>query len=62
MNDNIETMIQKMIANLENSLEDARKFDRGNKSAGVRVRKAMQEAKNAAQSVRERISEIKNAE
>ena len=42
--------------------EDAVKFDeKGNKAAGTRVRKAMQEVKKLAQDIRVAISEAKNA-
>lgn len=58
----IETLIENMISALEGIVDDAKKFDNGNKSAGTRVRKCMQETKSAAQAVREAISEIKNAE
>jgi hypothetical protein len=58
----IETLINEMLNNLEDCLDDAKKFDNGNKSAGVRVRKTMQEIKTSAQTVRETVSEIKNAE
>ncbi len=41
--------------------EDASKFyDKNNKTAGVRVRKAMQEIKAIAQDIRNEVSEIKN--
>ena len=41
--------------------EDARKFYQdGNKAAGTRVRKAMQEVKNLAQEIRLEIQERKN--
>ena len=38
------------------------KFVGGNKSAGTRLRKAMQEIKNLAQGVRTEVQEIKNGE
>ena len=38
------------------------KFDKGNKSAGTRARKYMQDIKNAAQQVRTDVQESKNAE
>ena len=37
---------------VEEAAEDVRKADGGNKAAGTRVRKSMQEIKSAAQSVR----------
>lgn len=36
-------------------------FENGNKAAGTRVRKAMQEIKNLAQTVRTEVSEKNNA-
>lgn len=55
-------MIQDLITQLEEVLaaarEDAAKFDeKGNKAAGTRVRKAMQEVKTLAQDVRVAVSE-----
>lgn len=42
--------------------EDFDKFyNNGNKAAGTRVRKGMQELKNFAQDVRKEVTEIKNA-
>ena len=43
------------------ALVDAVKFDNGNNSAGTRVRKAMQNIKSLAQSVRVEVQEQKNA-
>ena len=41
--------------------EDVAKFyEKGNKAAGTRVRKAMQELKQAAQDIRVEIQDIKN--
>lgn len=55
-------MIQDLITQLEEVLtaarEDAAKFDeKGNKAAGTRVRKAMQQVKTLAQDVRVAVSE-----
>jgi len=45
---------------LDGAAEDVDKFyDKGNKAAGTRVRKAMQELKKKAQDVRVDIQEIK---
>lgn len=62
MANSIESMINEMLNSLEDCLDDAKKFDKGNKSAGTRIRKVMQEMKVSAQGVRETISQIKNAE
>lgn len=46
---------------LENVQADAEKFfEKGNKAAGTRVRKAMQEIKALAQTVRQEVSEKNN--
>lgn len=37
-------------------------YDKGNKAAGTRVRKAMQELKEKAQAIRTEIQEMKNSE
>ena len=42
--------------------EDVAKAEGGNKAAGTRVRKAMQEIKNAAQTVRKKILEVRSSE
>jgi hypothetical protein len=48
---------------LEDAQEDLMKFyDKGNKAAGTRARKAMMELKNLAHEVRQEIQEIKNTE
>lgn len=46
---------------IEQAEEDVNKFfNKGNKSAAVRVRKAMQEIKNLAQELRVLVQETKN--
>lgn len=42
--------------------EDVLKAVGGNKAAGTRVRKAMQEIKNTAQAIRQKVLEIRDAE
>ena len=54
-------MVQKMIDDLTAALADAAKHDKGSNAAGTRVRKAMQEAKAAAQAVRVQVQADKNA-
>ena len=44
---------------VEEAAEDVRKADGGNKAAGTRVRKSMQEIKQAAQSVRVAVLEAR---
>jgi hypothetical protein len=51
--------IKALIADLE---ADAEKFyEKGNKSAGTRIRKGMQELKKLAQEVRQGVQDTKNA-
>ena len=57
----VEAMVQKMIDDLTAALVDATKHDKGNSAAGTRVRKAMQEAKAAAQAIRVQVQADKNA-
>ncbi|MFH1419115.1 MAG: histone H1 [Planctomycetota bacterium] len=47
---------------VENAAEDVAKAEGGNKAAGTRVRKTMQDVKNAAQDVRKKILEVRSAE
>ena len=49
--------IQEVLDNVES---DVIKFGNGNKSAGTRIRKAMQEIKTLAQKVRTDVQDIKN--
>ena len=56
----IADMVQKMIDDLNETMADAVKSDKGNNAAMPRVRKAMQAAKGAAQDVRMQISSIRN--
>ena len=50
--------IEQLIADIK---EDYRKALGGNQAAGTRVRKTMQDIKEAAQQVREKILEVRNA-
>jgi len=47
---------------VEAQVEDVAKAKGGNKAAGTRVRKAMQEVKAAAQQVRQKILEVRSAD
>jgi len=47
---------------VEASVEDVAKAEGGNKAAGTRVRKSMQDIKNAAQAVRKKILEVRSSE
>jgi hypothetical protein len=48
--------LRELVANAE---EDVRKAEGGNKAAGTRVRKAMQDIKSAAQEIRKKILEVR---
>ena len=52
--------VQRIQEVLNNVQTDVEKFGNGNKAAGTRIRKAMQEIKNLAQSVRTEVQTIKN--
>jgi len=47
---------------VESAVEDIKKASGGNKAAGTRVRKIMQEVKDAAQTVRKKILEVRSQE
>ena len=53
--------IEKIQEVLEQTQNDVEKFNNGNKSAGTRIRKAMQEIKGLAQEVRLHVQSIKNS-
>lgn len=52
----------KLKALVDEISEDVYKAAGGNKAAGTRVRKAMQDIKNTAQEVRKRVLEIREVE
>jgi hypothetical protein len=54
--------IEKIQEVLTEAHADVEKFANGNKAAGTRIRKAMQEIKSLAQSVRVEVQNIKNGE
>ncbi len=45
---------------IESAEDDVAKAEGGNKAAGTRVRKTMQEVKDAAQSLRKKILEVRS--
>lgn len=51
--------LKRLVAEAE---DDVAKAEGGNKAAGTRVRKQMQEIKNAAQDVRNKILEMRGSE
>jgi|TARA_Y100000310_G_scaffold276961_1_gene294479 hypothetical protein len=58
----VTRLYNQMLVNLEKGISDLEKFTLdGNKSAGTRVRKNMQDIKNLAQQVRVEVQEMKNA-
>ena len=57
----VTRLYNQMLVNLEKGINDLEKFNDGNKSAGTRVRKNMQDIKNLAQQVRLEVQEMKNA-
>jgi hypothetical protein len=56
----IVSMLEDMVATLNEAMKDAVKSDKGNKTAGTRVRKIMQDIKRSAQDVRNQIQEIRS--
>ena len=61
-----ENKVYQLFEDMKNAIEetqvDVNKFsDKGNNSAGTRVRKAMQAVKNIGQEIRKEISAQKNA-
>lgn len=60
---NLTGMLDELMDTIQNAYSNAEKFqNRGNKSAGTRVRKTMQEVKTQAQNIRIAISEMKKEE
>ena len=57
----LEQFISTMRSEMENAEMEAMKFTTGNKSAGTRVRKHMQNIKTVAQNVRQEVQALKNA-
>ena len=58
----LENQLQEMHETLMSITDDVEKFQHGNKSAGTRIRKAMQIVKTLAQIVRVHVQEVKNSE
>ena len=57
----VTRLYNQMLVNLEKGIKDLEKFNDGNKAAGTRVRKNMQDVKSLAQQVRVEVQEMKNA-
>ena len=54
-------LFEKLYEVLDSTADDVTKFNSGNKSAGTRIRKAMQEIKTLAQDVRVEVQNQKNS-
>jgi len=59
---NLEEKMNEMMQALISTAVDVEKFESGNKSAGTRIRGAMQDIKAIAQAVRVEVQAIKNGE
>ena len=60
--ENLEDKMNSMMQCLISTAVDVEKFGQGNKSAGTRIRQAMQELKRIAQDVRVEVQSIKTGE
>ena len=60
--DTLNNKMDAMMKTLISTAVDVEKFAQGNKSAGTRIRQAMQEIKSLAQDVRVDVQAIKNKE
>jgi hypothetical protein len=54
--------LQKLLDEMEVLKAEYEKFERGNKSAGTRARKSLQNVKKISQEIRNQIQEAKKAE
>lgn len=52
--------VKDLVASLEDDF--VKFYEKGNKAAGTRIRKGMQELKNIAQEVRKEVLDVKNAD
>ena len=57
---NLENLIESMKEEFGTAINEADKFSAGNKAAGTRVRKHMQNIKGIAQNIRVEVQEMKN--
>ena len=58
---NLENLMETIKEEVSVAIHEADKFSAGNKSAGTRVRKHMQNIKGLAQNVRTEVQEMKNS-
>ena len=56
----VTRIYNELLIALEKGIDDVEKFEDGNKSAGTRIRKNMQNVKDLAQKVRLEVQEQKN--
>jgi hypothetical protein len=56
----VKQSLEQIIANLQDAVTDADKTDRGNKSAGVRVRKAAQVATGDLKALRQQVLDARD--
>lgn len=59
-NNEIRQVVEALAQTLTDALADADKFDRGNASAGTRVRKALMEVHKGTKAARAQVSQISN--
>ena len=52
--------LKTLVSGLETDFEKF--YEKGNKAAGTRIRKGMQELKNLAQDIRKEVQDMKNSE
>ena len=58
----VKVSLEQVVQQLTEAMSDAEKADSGNKAAGTRVRKQMQELKRLAQDLRLDVQATKNAD
>lgn len=62
MDNNISDKIAALVTTLNELNDDAVKTQNGNKSAGTRVRKALQSVINSSKEIRKEVLDIRNAD
>lgn len=60
VNDVIQEPYEKLVRMVQEAADDVQKADGGNKAAGTRVRKAMQDIKNVCQEIRQAVLETRD--
>jgi hypothetical protein len=59
--DDARSKLESIIADLQEALQDAGKFDRGNASAGTRLRKSCMTAQKGLQALRAQVLDTKRS-